>query len=161
MEHLHARLEALVLAGIDMMDVFDTAEYLLTDHSHQMPWRARRTLETGLFVTYSRPFVQTRDRPPMNPAGGLSGELREVHEGVLIRRNRVYAHTDRTELRRIIEFSDPAERAIWIGQQGDLREEWFPPTDEVLRDLMELAREHMASFLEEIEAVRERIISSA
>lgn len=118
-EHLYRRLHALVLGGSDMYDVLQTAQYLLGQHAEapghdgSLPWHVRRTLETGLFVTYARPFVEGRGRglPQLKRARGLSAELQASHADILERRNTVYAHTDETPLRRILELSNAAERA--------------------------------------------------
>ena len=161
------RLEALILAGGDMFDVLETSRYLLGEHPDapghdgQMPWHVRRTLETGVFVTYARPFIGMRGDGHMRRARGLSDELRASHDDIVFRRNRVYAHTDRTPLRRILELSDPDERAAWVRERGELQEEWFPPTREGLQTAIALATAHLQSFLEEIDAVRGLIISSA
>jgi len=167
LDYLYARLEALILAGADMFDVYETSQYLLGEHpdapghDDKIPWHVRRTLETGLFVTYARPFIGARRGGQMKRARGLSDELRAFHDDMVFRRNRVYAHTDRTPLRRILELSDADERAAWVRDRGELREEWFPPTREGLKTAIELARAHLQSFLEEIDAVRSRIIASA
>src|SRR5712692_7374699 len=86
LEFLYMRLEALILAAVDMNDAFETALYLGDDHPDarghggKMPWHVRRTLETGMFVTYARPFAETRGRPSMKRASGLSGDLRSAHD---------------------------------------------------------------------------------
>jgi hypothetical protein len=95
----------------------------------------------------------------MKRASGMTEELRRSHNDIVARRHLVYAHTDRTPLRRIIELSDPTERAVWVRDKGELREEWFPPTPDGLRDLIALAQAHLARFLDEIEAVRQRILA--
>jgi hypothetical protein len=167
LEFLYARLEALILAAVDMNDAAETAMYLLDDHPDarghggKMPWHVRRTLETGMFVTYARPFADTRGRPSMKRVSQLSKELRAAHDDIVQRRNRVYAHTDRTALRRILELSEPEERAAWVQDGGDPREEWFPPTPDGLRDVIALAHTQLASFLEEMGAIRRRIVATA
>jgi hypothetical protein len=124
-----------------------------------MPWHVRRTLETGLFVTYARPFVDARGGGQIKRARGLSDELRASHDDIVNRRNRVYAHTDRTPLRRILELSDPEERAAWVRARGELQEEWFPPTRQGLEIAIALAAAQLQSFLDEIDAVRSRILA--
>jgi hypothetical protein len=162
MEHLYDRLETLVLAGVDMFDVYETSGYLLgehpdaREHDGELPWHVRRTLETGLFVTYARPFIGNRR---IARARGLSEELRAFHDDMVFRRHRVYAHTDRTRLRRIIELNDPAERTAWLRGDAELREEWFPPTREGLQSATELASAHLQTLLDEIDAVRRLIIA--
>lgn len=151
-----------------MYDVLQTAQYLRGEHPNapgqvaDLPWHVRRTLETGMFVTYARPFVDVRGRglPQLKRARGLSAELRASHEGILERRNRVYAHTDETPLRRILELASAAERAAWVRDQGELSEEWFPPTAAGLADVVALAAAHLESILSEIDEVRIRILAT-
>ena len=95
----------------------------------------------------------------MKRAAGLSDELRASHDDIVKRRNRVYAHTDRTLLRRILQLSDPVERVAWVREQGELQEEWFPPTRAGLETTIALAAAHLKTFLDEIEAVRSRILN--
>jgi hypothetical protein len=168
LEHLYRRLHALVLGGSDLYDVLQTAQYLRGEHPDapghdgRLPWHVRRTLETGMFVTYARPFVDASGRglPQLKRARGLSAELRASHEEILERRNRVYAHTDETPLRRILELSNAAERAAWVREQRELSEEWFPPTREGLEDVVALATAHLESFLSEIDEVSNRILAT-
>ncbi len=84
--------------------------------------------------------------------------MKKDHDDILTRRDQVYAHTDRTHLRRIIEFDDPDSRARWLKEFGDLKEHWFPPTPEGLKTTIALAEANLASVLEEIGKLRERII---
>jgi hypothetical protein len=164
LEQLYRRLETLIFAGGDMFDVFETSRYLLGQHpdaaAHDggMPWHVRRTLETGLFITYARPFVEARGRRSLKQLRGLSDELRAFHDDIVNRRNQVYAHIDRTPLRRILQLRDPEERTAWVQKRGELREEWFPPTRKGLEILIELARAHLQTFLDAIDTVGTRIL---
>lgn len=162
-QHLTRRLHALLLGGIDMQDVLATAEYLL-EHSEsaerddQMRWRVRRTLETGMFVTYARPFVHTRKLglPKLKLARELSDELLASHDEVIRRRNAVHAHTDETDLRCILQTTSPAELRGWLHDSGELLEQWFSAEPEMLREIAELAKANLAGFLSEIEAIASR-----
>jgi hypothetical protein len=147
-----------------------TARYLLGDHPEAAghaavaPWRVRRTMETGMIVTHARPFVDSRGAglPRLKRTVIMTAELRESHEEILSRRNAVYAHTDETPLRQILELSDPAKLEDWLSEPGgELREEWHPPTDAMLGDVMALTTAHLASFVHEIDAVRARRLASA
>lgn len=168
--HLERRLHALVLGAIDMYDAWEAARYLLGDHPEAAghatgaPWRVRRTMETGMFVTYARPFVHSRGvgLPRLKRAVNLTAELRESHEEILSRRDAVYAHTDETPLRRILELSDPAKLEDWFSEPGgELSEAWHPPTDAMLGDAIALAMAHLTSFLHEMDALRGRRLASA
>lgn len=166
LEALHRRLKALVFGGVDMCDVLQTALYLRGDHSEApghdggMPWRARRTLEAGMFVVYARSFTRTRrdGLPRLDRAAGLTGDLCKSHEEILSRRDRVYAHTDDTPYRQILELAGPDQRAQWIREQGDLSEQWSPPTREMLDDVIALAAAHLTSFYGEIDEIRTAIL---
>ena len=163
------RLHALVLGCVDMRETFETARYLRGDHddapghNDALPERVRRTLETGMLVTYARPFVQTRGRSALSPSKDLTPELRASHNDLLERRHQVYAHTDATSLlRRIHELSDPAQLAAWLpGPVGVLTELSYSPTDEVLLDLIELANAHLRCFIDAIERIKQRPLAEA
>jgi hypothetical protein len=156
-------MESLVLAAVDMVDVIETCHYLLDEHPEAkghgatLPWRTRRTLETGVFVTYARPFVRSRRGGHMNRSKDLNNESKKDHDDILLRRDQVYAHTEQTHLRRIIEFDDPEARAKWLKEFGDLKENWFPPTPEGLKTVVALAEANLKGVLEEIGKLRERI----
>jgi len=159
-QHLARRLHALLLGGIDMQDVLITAEYLLEhpDTAEQdggMHWRVRRTLETGMFVAYARPFIHTRKPglPKLKLARDLSDELLASHDEVLRRRNAVHAHTDETDLRRILQTTSPAGLHEWLWESGELLEQWFSPKPEILSYIAALAKANLAAFLGEIEAI--------
>lgn len=96
---MRRRRAAIRLGGESMLDVIATAEFLRA-------WppeatgdddlaRVRTTLENGMFVTYARPFTSS-GLQMLNPAGGLSPELRDLHDEILELPNSVYAHTDAT-----------------------------------------------------------------
>lgn len=166
LETLYKRLHAYLLGGVDMHDVIETADYLrgqhvrAAGHDAGMPWRARRTLETGIFVTYARPFTEARGGglPKLKRARGLPEELLKAHRDILERRHEVYAHTSETELRRILEIADPGDRVEWVRNQGELREHWSPPTRATLEDVMALAAANLASIVDEIEKTRAAIL---
>jgi hypothetical protein len=166
LEALYRRLHALVLGGSDMHDVLETARYLRGEHAEApghdggVPWHVRRVLETGMFVTYARPFAERRrpGLPRLKRAAGLSEELRATHNEILERRNRVYAHTDETPLRRIIELSNAEERAAAVRKEVEYLEQWFPPTRDGLADVVALAVAHLESLMAEIDEVRARIV---
>jgi hypothetical protein len=149
-----------------MQEVVETAQYLRGEHptttlGHDggMPWRARRTLEAGMFVSYARPFVRTRGGglPTLNESRDLTPGQRAAHGQMIKLRNAVYAHTDQTPLRQILEFADDATLAVWASDGGDLSEQWHPPTRELLSDLVGLAAANLASFDAEVAQLRRRI----
>lgn len=162
-QHLTRRLHALLLGGIDMQDVLATAEYLLehpesAERDNEVRWRVRRTLETGMFVTYARPFIHTRKLglPKLKVPRELSDELLASHGEMIRRRNAVHAHTDETDLRRILQTTSPAGLREWLHNSGELVEQWYSPEPEMLRDIAALAKANLTRFLSEIEAITAR-----
>jgi hypothetical protein len=162
-ERLYERLDALFLAGGDFYSVLMTARYLQRleeeEETEQVPLEARRILETGLFVTYARPFC---NKPPRHVSllKGLSEELQKTHQEALKRRNTVYAHTDDAQLRRMIELRDQQSREAMLREQwgSELHEEWSGVTTAGLDDVAELAAVHLGKVLSEIETVRSRVM---
>lgn len=166
-DELWLRLLALHLGASDMWDVWQSGRYLLGEdeealgHADGLPEKVRRTLETGMIVSYARPFVDTRrGLPQMKRARGLSDELRATHKEILVRRHTVYAHTDNTAHRRILELGDPTVLAEWLRDPAaTFTEEWHSPTDAGLRDLMALSKAHLDAFVDEIGRVRLRVLN--
>lgn len=166
---LRARLHALLLGVADMDDVGETASYLLGDHPEarghdgEMPWRARRTLEAGMVVTYARPFAHTRGGglPKLGRRSNLPTALLATHDELLRRRNVVYAHTDATPLRQILDVVDAGGLETWLNDPARFSEQWVPPTREILADVVTLAAMHRDGFLREADAVRVRLQDGA
>src|SRR2546426_8238359 len=97
--------DAVRLAGESMFDVIAAAEFLRDTWLPNQPAgadhvRVRTALETGMFVTYARPFTQSQLHR-LAPARGLTPEQRQLHEEILELRNSVYAHTDETPWREV------------------------------------------------------------
>jgi hypothetical protein len=161
------RLLALFLGASDMRDVWETGRYLLGDHEEAqghvsgVPEKVRRTLETGMVISYARPFIETRGGlQQLKRARGLSGELRELHEEILQRRHRVYAHTGNAEFRRILEFKDPATVAKWLRHPtATFSEEWQSPAPGGLLNFIALSSAHLDSFSDEIERLRPGLLA--
>jgi hypothetical protein len=156
---LTRRLHALLLGGADMQDALETAQSLLeqaeiSGHA-RLHWRVQRTLETGMFITYARPFTKSRRNglPTLKLAQDLTKELVDSHNEIVRRRNTVYAHTDETGLRHILQTTGTAELAQWLSGQGELSEQWFSPKREMLADVVALARANLRTFLEEINEI--------
>lgn len=164
-EGLYDRLDGLYLAGADMHSALMTARYLQGIHPEAqghvggVPTEVRRGLETGMVVTCARPF---NNNPPrhLRLVGGLSEDLRSTHDEVLKRRNTVYAHTDRSQLRRIVELADAASRETLLQElwESGFHEEWSEMTVRGLDDIAELAAAHLGLVLEQIEKVRKLIL---
>jgi hypothetical protein len=89
--------ESLILAAEDMAQANVAAVALRTDTSDDEVWR--RALETAMAVSYMRPFgtgawqLPGKYLPKTFPSS-------EVHEGLKILRNKVYAHSEELSRRR-------------------------------------------------------------
>ena len=75
--------------------------------------RVRRTLETGMVVTYARPFTKSGLQRLKRPSG-LGAEQRALHQQMLDFRDVVYAHTDDTPLREVVETRDRETLERWL-----------------------------------------------
>ncbi len=83
----------------------------------------RRALETAIAVSYARPFA------PGNRAGSLRNGWEPAnprqaafHDALIELRNQVYAHTDRTEARSVVDL----KQLLGLEDEGGRRyaEEW-------------------------------------
>ena len=159
-EALTRRAECLYLARRDFWDVGICVDFLLDDADlvAQLSPRVRQTLETGMLVTYARPF-RGRSGRAISPARDLSQELHEFHEDIIARRNQVYAHTDHTDIRQIIDFrADDGLDAVLRVADGStiIREQWDSLTENGLTCLRELARIHYDQCRSELDRLRDR-----
>ncbi|MBA2741382.1 MAG: hypothetical protein H0U46_05170 [Actinobacteria bacterium] len=136
------KLRRLRLAAIDMRLVEQTARALL-----EVPATVRlskRVLETGLVVTYARPYLDS------NRSGGVggrwrppSGADREFHHWVIDElRDTYHAHADRSPRRTI------TDTAAMLGVEGPptYAEAWWSLTDSELEKLAELAGKQAERF---------------
>jgi hypothetical protein len=174
---LGVRLKAFVLGRLDMMAVHDTATYLLgehtdaTGHDAGLPVAVRRVVETGLVVTYARPFTSTRGGFVLPKARGLSPELLQTHNQLLDLRKQFFAHNDDTpwrQLRHPEQVEEPAgwpeDLPMWIREgipvEG-LLEQWTLPTRQGLEAIRVLADANYARFEAEIDRIVERLRAEA
>jgi hypothetical protein len=173
-EALERRVKALVLADIDMSLAHATASYLLGEHDEApghdggVPVAVRRILETGLFVTYARPFTGARGLETLPRARGLPPEFVKVHKEIVDLRNIVFAHTADTpyrQLRRpegLDEISAwPEDLAAWVHQAGGLfdqafYEQWVVASRQMLEAVRALTEAHHAHFRAQIEELGSR-----
>jgi hypothetical protein len=158
LERLRRRFEALVYGASDMQSAAQTAEYLNDVFPPHRDLLVRRTIEAGLVVVYSRPFLDSRGRSRLSPSSELDERLRAVHNDMLERRRRDYAHTDETAYRMVIQLEEPdwMERLVMKGPEA-FAETWRDPTPYKLEDLRALAVLNRESFGTEIERLRERL----
>jgi hypothetical protein len=145
----------------DMSCVEATAEHLLeTEQLLARGYEAliNRTLEAGLIIVYARSFTASRGLPPLKPAPFETDHMRRIHHAYLDQRDKVYAHTDDTNYRVILELDLPDwfEQFVATGPEG-FRETWSPPTPDLLEDVRALAVANRASFNAELERLRRRL----
>jgi hypothetical protein len=96
------RRQRLLTAISDMDEAALAARWLHATHTEveEEPgfddFRLRIVMETGMFVSYARPFTQSRGERnlPLAPTRGLTVEQRGVHEWALERRTKSAAHFD-------------------------------------------------------------------
>lgn len=123
-------------AQSDMQQVVAAAEALVDEHADGYG-HLGRALETALVVCYARPFSKD------NAVGSLGHKwpplkrFRDLHRELLGLRNRVYAHTDRTVAREVVEVSQLLGRPF----SGSWTEAWHPIDPSVLPTIITLATE--------------------
>ncbi len=149
------RAEFLHLACRDFWDVGICVDYLLETAAAALDPRVRLALETGMLVTYARNFSGKKGRTVV-PAEDLSPRLRALHEDIVVRRNKVYAHTDHTSFRQITDFRvESAASAFGTGDDAtSVREEWDYLSDDGLSYLGQLARAHYTMCHSEVDRLR-------
>jgi hypothetical protein len=144
-----AKLERLILAKSDMADTAAAARLLREARvgNLDLPWRALRALETGMFVSYARAFNESRGDPPKPaaPTSGLSLSERETHKWACDERDMVWAHVDRYGHRKVTE-AQKGPPTIYI-------EEWVPPSPEQLEAFAALAEKLEERYRVEAEAL--------
>lgn len=152
------RAEFLFLAGRDFWDVGIGVDYLTKDsHAAALPGRVRKVLEEGLLIAYCRPFSGKSGRT-VSPAPDLSEQLRQFHDGILIRRNQAYAHTDDSVHRLVKDLrSSEAESILQSFETAEVSEEWDSLTDHGFYWLRELARIHHRRVDDELARLRGRL----
>lgn len=160
-EALTRRAEFLYLASRDFWDVGICVDFLLDGANlvAQLSPRVRQTLEAGMLVTYARPFSGRSGRT-ITPARDLGQDLQDFHGDIIRRRNQVYAHTDHTDIRQIIDFrADDGLDAVLRDADGStiIREQWDSLTENGLTCLRELARIHYGQCRSELGGLRDRL----
>lgn len=146
---LRNEIRRLVLAQSDMAQAAAAAVAL---HSEQLNGDLCRALETAIVVCYVRPYDGRNKAGPLGsewlPAdpGSLA-----IHETMLAMRDQVYAHTDRTELRDIVDAG------ALLGEPGRFAEQWVPLNREALPKLIEMFSEQQQRFRERSDELHEEL----
>jgi hypothetical protein len=161
LDRLLRRLHAVLLGGEDMRHVITAAGVLraLDDPEDEVQTHIRTALETGMIVIYARPFTKSEGLATLKLAKGLSPALRARHRDIMGRRDTVYAHTDESDHRQVLEFSDADALVAWLRQPGEFSYHWEFPAPEILDDVVALAEANLVSFGTEHEKLRVRIVA--
>jgi hypothetical protein len=98
---------ALLALG-DLGDVHDVASRL-AGNDLQLDVRLQRLVETGLVVSYARPFTRSKGYEPLSEDIVPPEDL-EFHRDLIDRRNKLHAHTDADappDIRRTVNQTFP------------------------------------------------------
>jgi hypothetical protein len=148
------RVRRLKHAASDMRLVADTAAALIDAREADGPARMfDRVLETGMVVTYARPFLESnnagvgrRDRPH-------DADDRALHDELVDLRDRYYAHADHGPERTL------RNATAMLGQSGRPRfvEQWEQLAPAKLRAIADLATRQAEGFEAEADGLDERL----
>ncbi|MGH9320577.1 MAG: hypothetical protein ACRD3V_11920 [Vicinamibacteria bacterium] len=126
------------LAQSDMRQVIAAAETLAEEHHHGDLCRA---LETAIVVCYARPFGRKNAVGALGRKWEPLKQFPKLHAELLRLRNKVYAHTDKTEARQVVDI------AAMLGLESPAwTEGWHPINREALPPIIALARQMEASL---------------
>jgi hypothetical protein len=143
---------ALLLAAFDM-DQAAAAARALRSEAHDVP--LMHALESAIAVCYSRAFSQstlvrlTDGHKPIAPADV------ELHEFLVERRNKAYAHTDRK--------SGRAASVRVVGDAGalELKFQWLAFPRERIQPVVDLCERQKERFLSEAVAIQAQLDAAA
>jgi hypothetical protein len=117
---LKDQLDRLLLASYDMRHASAGAKYLA---AMKINSDALRAFETGVVVSYARPFtrhgVGQLNRDEWAPEDQAH---RAVHCELIWLRNKVFAHTDKTDLREVVDVAPigEIEEGLYVEQHVPL-----------------------------------------
>lgn len=135
------RLRRLRLAAVDMGFVVSTARQLA---DRLGPARLfERVLETGLVVTYARPYLESNRAGVGRKWRPESEPDRKLHDWIIDElRHPYHAHADRTPRRTLTDTT------AFLGLEGPptYAEAWWRLTDEELAQIADLAERQEARF---------------
>jgi hypothetical protein len=125
------------LAQADMRQVMAAVEALSKEHQNGYLCRA---LETAIVVCYARPFGSKNKVGPIGKKWAPLKSFPKLHAELLRLRDKVYAHTDKTEARQVVDAGK------MIGAESAWTEGWHAIRREALPVIHELARQLEASL---------------
>jgi hypothetical protein len=149
------RLRLFLLAEADMAQAAAAARALQDESEGNGP--LRRALETAIAVSYARPFA-AGNRAGSLGTGWEPANPRQAafHDALIDLRNQVYAHTDRTEARSVVDL----KQLLGLKQdEGGRRyaEEWQALNVQLLPEIIGLAASQQERFREEITKLEARL----
>jgi hypothetical protein len=136
------------LAQNDLRQVIAAATALKDEHLNGDLCRA---LETAIVVCYARPFSKSNAIGPIGDRF-VPPELRGLHKGLIRARDKVYAHTDLTDARDVVDVG-----ALLALDVPAYAEEWRPLDREGLVDVIRLAVEIDKRLEERVTACQENL----
>lgn len=131
-EALELELTRLRLAQVDMRQVIEAATVLSEERLNRYLYRA---LETAVVVCYARPFGR------LNAVGAIDEDWESIrqapnlHKELLRLRDKVYAHTDITEAREVLDVAEMFDLDSPAWTEG-----WRPISREALPKIVALAK---------------------
>jgi hypothetical protein len=128
---LRRELTRLRLAQSDMAQAAAAAEALKGEREESPLGRA---LETACVVIYARPFTSNKVGRLGEEWAPTDPEERALHDELCKRRNQVYAHSDETPLREVVDIGAS------IGKDHPVyAEQWHPVNRDVLPAFIAMA----------------------
>jgi hypothetical protein len=131
MDERAAELTRLRLAQGDMRQVIAAATFLSEGRHDQYLYRA---LETAIVVCYARPFGRSNVVGAIGEQWEAIGKAPNLHKELLRLRNKLYAHTDKTEAREVVDVAEMFDLDSPAWTEG-----WHPIRPEVLPKIVALA----------------------
>jgi hypothetical protein len=120
------------LAQNDLRQVIAAATALKDEHLNGDLCRA---LETAIVICYARPFTKSNVIGPIKESL-VPPDLRALHNDLIRARNKVYAHTDLTDARDVVDVG-----ALLELDAPAYAEQWRPLDRDGLVDILRLAVE--------------------
>jgi hypothetical protein len=138
---LRNEIRRLRLAASDMEQIADAAQTLLKIH---LSAGAERVMQTGLVVTYVRAFKSPSGIGILKESEWAPSEPRDraLHDRLVNLRDKLFAHTDKTGLRDVVDTS------ALLGLEGGptYAETWVPFSTEGIAQIGQVAEAQRDRF---------------